>query len=89
MRENEREATLDLLDSLTTMPLDSTTADLAGGLIREWRSQGVVLGDADAVIAASALMLGVGLVTTNPRHFPMPELVVWQADEDGKLNQRV
>jgi hypothetical protein len=29
--------------------------------------------------------VGAALVTTNARHFPMPELVVLAADEDGQL----
>ena len=58
---------------------------MAGELIRTWRKSGVTLGDADAVIAASALHDGLTLVTTNARHFPMPELAVLQADEAGVL----
>jgi len=88
MREHERRATFTLLDSLQTIPMTSEIADLAGELIRTWRAQGVNLGDADAVIAASALKAGLGLVTTNARHFPMPDLTTWQADETGNLKPR-
>jgi predicted nucleic acid-binding protein len=42
---------------------------------------GITHGDADAIIAASALDANLALVTTTPWHFPMPELVVLQADE--------
>lgn len=63
-------------------------ADLAGELIRSWRSRGVILGDADAIIAAYALHDGLTLVTTNVRHFPMSELSVLQADETGELMRR-
>ena len=61
---------------------------MAGGLIRSWRERGVIIGDADAIIAASALKAGLGLVTTNAPHFPMPDLTVWQADETGNLKPR-
>lgn len=84
--DHEREATFALLDALLTVSLDVATADLAGEMIRAWRSQGVTLSGSDAVIAASALRCGAALVTTKPRHFPMPELTVWQADEEGNLS---
>ncbi|MDP3184708.1 MAG: PIN domain-containing protein, partial [Anaerolineales bacterium] len=54
MQERERQETFDLLDSLETVPMTSEIADLAGELIRSWRACGAILGDADAVIAASA-----------------------------------
>ncbi len=85
MREHERERTFALLDSLITHPLDRATADQAGEWLRTWQSRGVVLGGPDAVIAASALAVGAALVTTNARHFPMHELVVLAADEEGRL----
>ena len=89
MRERERRETFNLLDSLETLPMNTEVADLAGELIRTWRGNGVTLGDADAVIAASALQNDLALVTTNVRHFPMPELIIFQADEEGHLAPRV
>jgi len=89
MQERERRETFDLLDSLETIPMTREIADLAGELIRSWRAKGVILGDADAIVAASALRVGAPLVTTNTRHFPMPELVIFQADEEGHLTPRV
>ncbi|MFA5874579.1 MAG: type II toxin-antitoxin system VapC family toxin [Anaerolineales bacterium] len=88
MLDRERGETFDLLDSLETIPMTAEIADLAGEIIRSWRARGAVLGDADAVIAASALHNNLALVTTNARHFPMPELVVLQADEEGALTPR-
>lgn len=88
MHERERKKTFNLLESFVTIPMTGEIADLAGELIRSWRSHGVVLGDADAVIAASALHNGLTLVTTNARHFPMPELAILQADEEGALTLR-
>jgi predicted nucleic acid-binding protein len=88
MQERERKETFDLLDSLETIPMTIEIADMAGELIRSWRSRGITLGDADAIIAASALHEELALVTTNAKHFPMPDLVVYQADEHGKLTLR-
>ena len=85
MREHERERTFTLLDGFTIHPVDRATADRAGELLRAWQSRGIILGGPDAIIAASALQVSAALVTTNARHFPMPELVVLAADEDGQL----
>jgi predicted nucleic acid-binding protein len=89
LREPERRGTFALLNSLDTITVTSEIADLAGELIRSWRERGATIGDADAIIAASALHNALILVTTNARHFPMPELVVLQADEQGHLTQSV
>ena len=88
MRDREHTKTHNLLESFETIPVTGEIADQAGELIRSWRTRGVILGDADAVIAASALHNGLTLVTTNTRHFPMPELTVFQADEAGILTPR-
>jgi len=88
MREHERPETFSLFDSLQTVPVTGKIADLAGELVRSWRARGANLGDADAIIAATAIHHRLALVTTNARHFPMPELVVFQADEEGALTSR-
>ncbi|MGQ9628199.1 MAG: PIN domain-containing protein [Anaerolineae bacterium] len=86
MREHERQATFFLLDSLLTHPLDRESADLAGEMIRTWQKRGFTLSGPDAVIAASALRCRAALVTTNPAHFPMEELTLLAADEEGNLH---
>lgn len=86
MRDHEREPTLTLLDSFYTQVVDRETADQAGEWLRTYQSRGITLGGPDAVIAASALAAGAALVTTNARHFPMPELVVLAVDEEGLMS---
>jgi predicted nucleic acid-binding protein len=88
MHEREREDTFNLLESLETIEITVEIADRAGELIRAWRTRGMVLEDADAIIAATALNHELALITTNAKHFPMPDLVVYHADERGKLTLR-
>ena len=78
MREHEREATLRLLDSLPAYPLDVSIADLAGEYIRRYRAQGITLDKPDAIIGATAVLHDLVLVTYNPKHFPMPELQLYE-----------
>lgn len=85
MRDKERKITFEILDSLDNIDISIEIADTAGELIRAWRTKGATLEDADAIIAATALTHNLVLVTTNSKHFPMSELVVYQADEFGKL----
>ena len=85
MRERELDDTFELLDSMETVNVTRWVADQAGEIIRYWKTRGNPIGDADAIIASSALQHGLTLVTTNPKHFPMPELNTLQADEQGKL----
>ena len=86
MRNREREDTFNLIDSLETISITGELADSAGEIIRSWRGRGITLSDADAIIAATAIHHGLTLVTTNAKHFPMPELTVFQADEQGSLS---
>ncbi len=85
MRDHEGALTFNLLDTFESLPVNVDIADLAGELVRTWRARGVTLGDADALIAATALQHSLPLVTTNSRHFPMPELTVYQTDDAGKM----
>jgi predicted nucleic acid-binding protein len=85
MRDHERERTFALLDSFVTQVIDRATADQAGEWLRSWQTRGIILGGPDVVIAASALQVGAALVTTNARHFPMPELIILSVDERGQI----
>jgi predicted nucleic acid-binding protein len=80
--------TIVLLNSLETLAVSAEIADAAGEIIRTWRSHGKTFDDADALIAATALHHELALVTSNARHFPMPELVVFEVNDKGKLTLR-
>ena len=68
-RPKERAAISALFESITVVPIEASTADLAGDqLARYSRSNNVQLGD--ALIAASALEHADELATFNAKHFP-------------------
>jgi len=78
LRDHERERTMRLLDSLILYPLDAVMADLAGDYLHRYRAKGITLDRPDAIVGATALLHRLVLVTYNPRHFPMPELRLYE-----------
>jgi predicted nucleic acid-binding protein len=78
MRPGEEVKTEKFLRSLEFYPVTWETAQLAGHLFRQWRQKGQTLGLADVTIAAVALANKLVLVTDNRRHFPMPDLRLFQ-----------
>ncbi len=74
MHPHEKQKTMMLLASLNSLPIDETIADKAGRLIYQYARQGVQISFPDAQIAATAIHHNLTLVTTNAKHFPMPEL---------------
>lgn len=81
MRPHEEERTMELLDSLENLPVDEAIADRAGRLIYQYARQGVQFSFPDALIAATALHHDLTLATTNPKHFPVPDLCFHPLDE--------
>jgi predicted nucleic acid-binding protein len=81
LRGGEEPSTRSFLDGFHMLALGHDEGWLAG----EWRgafaARGVTLSQADALVAAAAVASGARLATGNPRHFPMPELVLehWPA----------
>jgi predicted nucleic acid-binding protein len=76
MRPHEEERTMAFLDSLDSLAVDETIADQAGRIVHLYARQGTQLSFPDALIAATALHHSLTLVTTNTRHFPIPELTM-------------
>lgn len=74
MHPHEEPRTMELLDSLTGLGVDEAIADRASRLIYQYARRGVQFSFADALIAATALQHNLTLVTTNAKHFPIPEL---------------
>ncbi|MDQ3701095.1 MAG: type II toxin-antitoxin system VapC family toxin [Chloroflexota bacterium] len=73
VRPGEEEATARLFASLPCIPVDHGIGEQAGQYLRRYRaSHGLALGD--ALIAATAHVHDLVLLTRNRRHYPMPEL---------------
>ncbi len=60
--------------------MDSEIADRVGDLIRENRARGLALGVHDAIIAATAILHNLTLVTLNPKDFAISGLRVFPLD---------
>ena len=69
MAPDEKYATQKLLSRFLTYDLDADIADRAGDLLREARNHGEVMGVPDAIIAATAIVHNLTLVTFNRAHF--------------------
>ncbi len=73
MRPHEESCTMELLESLTSIVVDEAVADQAGRSIYQYARQGIQISFPDALTAATALQHDLTLVTTNFKHFPVPE----------------
>ena len=71
VRGDELEALEAFCSALVWVPVGERVARTAGSLAREFREAHGGIDDVDYLIAATALLLGIELVTTNVRHFPM------------------
>lgn len=71
MRSGERQRTEALLQEVQWVVVDEPVARRAGELGRRWRASHPGIGAPDLIVAATAEHLGIGLATTNVRHFPM------------------
>jgi predicted nucleic acid-binding protein len=83
LRRGELDAATRLFEGLRMAPLGHAEGARAGDWRRELATSGVTLAQADCLIAAAAVSIGVPLATGNPRHFPMAELTVehWPVGE--------
>ncbi|MEA2372996.1 MAG: hypothetical protein QOH12_3390 [Solirubrobacteraceae bacterium] len=71
MRSSEEEDTRLLLGTLVWHPLGTEVAEKAGALGRRWLPSHGTIDGADLVIAATAMLSDLRLLTRNVRHFPM------------------
>ena len=83
LRPSEHPAVMRLFDGLRIAPLGRREGARAGDWRRGHASAGITLAQADCLIAAAAVSLGVPLATGNSKHFPMRELIVehWPVGE--------
>ncbi len=77
MRPNEAFQTLRLLNSLETVEVDSPVADKAAAFYQRYHRERPGIGGIDFMIAATALVHDLTLVTFNLKDYPQPELRVY------------
>ena len=78
MRPKEEAKTEALLQSLDYYEVNWEVAKRAGLLKRDYRKKGQTLALGDTTIAAVALEYNLTLITDNVRHYPMPQLTLYQ-----------
>lgn len=71
VRDDELPALEQFFSALSWVSVGEDVARTAGELVRKHRGAYSGIGDADFLIAATALLLEADLLTTNVRHFPM------------------
>jgi predicted nucleic acid-binding protein len=76
MKSGEEKATDAFLHGLVSIVIDMPIAWRASKLLGGLRSGGVIIGIADTIIAATALQLGVPLLTNSIERYPFEELKV-------------
>jgi len=77
MRSHERAATEEIFAELECYDVTAEIARRAGLLRNEWKTKGQTLLLDDMLIAATAIVNGLVLLTDNRKHFPMPELSLY------------
>lgn len=71
VRKDETDALEQFFTALSWVPVGEEVARTAGELAQHHRHTHSGIDDADYLIAATAVLLEVDLLTTNVRHFPM------------------
>lgn len=71
VRDDELDSLERFVSALVWVPADEAVTRTAGLLARRHREAYSGIGDADYLIAATALVAEADLLTTNVRHFPM------------------
>jgi len=78
VRKKEYEITQQLLNELYKIPIDGSIAIKAAEYWRDFRVRGITLGQADAMIAATANILNLTLITYNRNHYPMDDIAFYE-----------
>lgn len=83
MRPEDDRGVRMLLNGLRLAPLGRRQGEIAGAWRRDQAARGTTLSQADCLVAAAALGVGARVITGNPRHFPMEDIVVehWAVGE--------
>jgi predicted nucleic acid-binding protein len=76
-RPGEEMLTEEFLGGLDIYDVTPEVAVMAGKYSREFRSRGITLNVPDLVIAATAALHRLELVTANPKHYPMEGVEVY------------
>lgn len=71
MKNKEKTATDEFLNSLECCDINREIANLAGNLKKEYSKKGITLSTSDVLIAATSIKKHLTLVTNNVRHFPI------------------
>jgi len=81
MREGEEEMTEAFVEGCEVVEVNRPIAQEAGRLYREYRRKGVTVSPGDYIIAATAIILSVPIISNNKRHYPFEGLEVYTAKE--------
>lgn len=82
IRSHERARTLEILAVFSYVGLSDEIVGQAERYLVGYRAQGITLSVPDSLIAASAQVMGLRLVTTNVRHYPMEDIEKWVPPND-------
>jgi predicted nucleic acid-binding protein len=77
LRPHESISTQAFLDGLEHYTVDRELGRYAGLLKNEWAKQGRTLSAPDVIVAATALIHKLVLMTDNRKDFPMPQLAMY------------
>jgi predicted nucleic acid-binding protein len=74
VRPHEEEAVSNFLSSLWILSVDQPIAKQAADYVRVYRKKGITLSSMDTLIAATAKVHNLILLTSNTRDFPMSDI---------------